>query len=37
MIIIIVVAGSPVIKSRLTAMVNRFRAGRVAAAGKGAE
>ena len=36
-IIIIVVAGSPVIKSRLTAMVNRFRAGRVAAAGKGAE
>lgn len=36
-IIIIVVAGSPVIKSRLTALVSRIRAGRALAAGKGVE
>ena len=37
-IIIIVVAGSPVIKNRITALANRIRAGRnVAAAGRGVE
>ena len=37
-IIIIVVAGSPVIKSRITALVNRIRAGRIpAAAGRGVD
>ncbi len=36
-IIVIVVAGSPVIKSRITAMATRIRNGKIMAAAKGAE
>ena len=37
-IIIIVVAGSPVIKSRITTLINRIKAGKLpAAAGRGVE